>query len=451
MQNQDISGNSEGNLARHVPSKRHVRWDSQAPVKVYVIDSIFQKHPVPVLQSLSDAEDRYRLMKWHEDLQSEAKREVTNYIRKLEKQLRVSGTGWDLLCREWPTRRSTMGGEPTRYVETQIRLEYLKPWLNFPSYNDILEFSKSSRLFVENFHTEIAHTNLKPWHEFRFNGTPSTIRPLSESDVAGRLQPFFSELNNLIRLATDGPRLNTKWVCIGSGKAARMRRKGGHVSRKEPDLTAFWTDGDTPISGPWGRAYSPENTPCLIVGDFKVSSKFNPAMIQMGRIRHHQRAQHALNQIHDYMDMHHNRFGYIITETELVMFCRREAGKTGQAWGRLDYSEPIPIQAPKGERNALMVLWYFHVKYAVLGRDKGWHLSTFYHNCPLELGGGIGPRNIDGAGLDLYEAIGEDDEFTSELEDNVDDVEEWQENVSESSWMKDLDYVGQTLVSRQGT
>ena len=106
MQNQDISGSSEGSLTRHVPHKRHVQWDNQAPVKVYIIDSIFQKHPVPVLQSLSDSEDRYRLVKWREDLRSEAKREVTNYVRELEKQLRVSGTGWDLLCREWPTRRS---------------------------------------------------------------------------------------------------------------------------------------------------------------------------------------------------------------------------------------------------------------------------------------------------------------------------------------------------------
>ena len=56
--------------------------------------------------------------------------------------------------------------------------------------------------------------------------------------------------------------------------------------------------------------------------------------------------QKVMNQIHDYMDMHHNRFGYIITEKELVMFRRRDEGG---GWGRIDFSpKPIKIQAPKG-------------------------------------------------------------------------------------------------------
>ena len=70
-------------------------------------------------------------------------------------------------------------------------------------------------------------------------------------------------------------------------------------------------------------------------------------------------AQKVLNQIHDYMDMHHDRFGYVITETEVIMFKRREEN---ELWGQLNLSPAIPLHGPVGELNGLMILWYFHVK-----------------------------------------------------------------------------------------
>ena len=74
------------------------------------------------------------------------------------------------------------------------------------------------------------------------------------------------------------------------------------------------------------------------------------------------------------MDMHHNRFGYIITETELLMFRRRNENTLGQLY----FSPAIKFSAGINELNPLMVLWYFHVKYAVTGQKCC--LRSFIHN-----------------------------------------------------------------------
>jgi hypothetical protein len=94
--------------------------------------------------------------------------------------------------------------------------------------------------------------------------------------------------------------------------------------------------------------------------------------------------QKVMNQIHDYMDMHSNRFGYIITETEVVMCRRRDED---QKWGQMDFSPSLKLSPGVGEVSALMALWYFHVKYAALKLDGGWELPSFYHNCPEKLAG----------------------------------------------------------------
>jgi hypothetical protein len=94
-------------------------------------------------------------------------------------------------------------------------------------------------------------------------------------------------------------------------------------------------------------------------------------------------ANRVVDQIHDYMDMHHNRYGYIISHNELIMFRRRDASV--EKWGQLDFSPSIPITTKKGKLNAMMVLWYFHVKYAVMELEGGWRLDSTYDDCPTSL------------------------------------------------------------------
>ena len=65
---------------------------------------------------------------------------------------------------------------------------------------------------------------------------------------------------------------------------------------------------------------------------------------------------------------------------------RRRGGP--EKWGLMDYSQPIPLNAPAdNEVNAMMVLWYFHVKYAWVNSEPGHELRSAYSSCPRELGG----------------------------------------------------------------
>ena len=171
---------------------------------------------------------------------------------------------------------------------------------------------------------------------------------------------------------------------IDGGKLAMSRRENGNPDQKDPDRVAFWTDGISPRRGSNDfeqPPVPPKEVPCLIVGDFKLYLKFNHGKLDMA-CNHGGGAEHemqrVMNQIHDYMDMHHNRFGYVITERELIMFRRREGRMENHLWGHVDYSPMIPIEAESGQRNALMVLWYFHTKYAVMNESPGWRLESYY-------------------------------------------------------------------------
>jgi hypothetical protein len=167
------------------------------------------------------------------------------------------------------------------------------------------------------------------------------------------------------------------------------RRENGNPDQKAPDLAAYRTDGDVSFLNAKRkqRGHPADQTDCLIVGDFKLAAKFDRSLLfARGRSgKFHDRGQKVMNQIHDYMDMHHNRYGYIISEKELIMFRRRTSPM--EVWGHLDYSPSIPVSTDKGKLNAMMVLWYFHVKYAVLELDGGWRLPSTYHNCPEGLQG----------------------------------------------------------------
>jgi len=118
-----------------------------------------------------------------------------------------------------------------------------------------------------------------------------------------------------------------------------------------------------------------------------MASKFQHKLLlpteKNGEIRYNPEGWKVASQIHDYMDMHNNKYGYIITHNELTVF-RRRASPT-QEWGQVDFSSPIPLKAERGQLNAMMVLWYFHVKYAVMNEDGGWYLPSYYHNYPTTL------------------------------------------------------------------
>jgi hypothetical protein len=331
-----------------------------------------------------------------------AQQELNDYKDKLFraiKRFHEPKTGWELLQREWATVEPRGdGGKNTNYLNTQIQLSDIKLWPKFPTFDDIFAFSKSTALLKENFHElELpVIADDQHWSDQYFKGL--NLPPaFAETNVVEVMYPFFRQLNALLRLATyEGPTGKGNWVVIGGGKGAMERRFGGTPERKDPDRATFWTDGTNAVGDPRSRkSQDATNIPCLLVGDYKMASKFSQKMLlEACEKENHVEAQKVLNQVHDYMDMHHDRFGYIITEVELVMFRRRN---DNEKWGQIDFSPAIPIHAPEGSLNALMVLWYFHIKYVVMNLEEGYKLPSFYHNCPKELGGGRYPdRKSDG-------------------------------------------------------
>ena len=318
------------------------------------------------------------------------------------------GKGWLLMSRPWLEINSLVrDGRNTQYTNTRVRLNNLQPWDDtFPTYDDIFQFSKSTPHLRARFHEEdIGDPTFS--FETRFLTPPMVI---DEQDLAAVKNEFYVHLNYLLRLATDTGIEDQNFIMVGGGKAAKLRRLGGDAKSKIPDRTSYWTCGEYPRSSSSERNdinLLADYIPCLIVGDYKLSGKFRHEMLAERTVRTDEELQFVMNQIHDYMDMHHCRFGYILTDTELIMFRRRDgAGE----WGLMDYSRPIPQNAPaENELNAVMVLWYFHVKYAWMNMEPGYKLRSAYPNCISKLGGGFytneerhrlklppGPKSEDG-------------------------------------------------------
>lgn len=296
--------------------------------------------------------------------------------------------GWLLVSRPWLNLNSHVhDGRNTQYLNTRIVLDDLQPWDDtFPTYDDIFQFSQSTPHLRQRFHEEEIGD---PTFSFqtRFITAPMVF---DEQDLAAARNEFYVHLNYLLRLATDTGIEGQNFIMVGGGKAAKLRRLGGDAKSKIPDRASFWTCGVYPRYSSSERHDTnvpADHIPCLMVGDYKLAGKFYHQMLTERTRRTDEELQFVMNQIHDYMDMNHCRFGYILTETELIMF-RRRCGP--EKWGLMDYSQPIPLNAPAdNEVNAMMVLWYFHVKYAWMNLEPGYELRSAYSCCPRELGGGI--------------------------------------------------------------
>ena len=317
-------------------------------------------------------------------------------------------TAWEILCDGQSLQQSIKGKsrKTSKYDNTSIDMKDLRHWENFPTRTEIKNFIKENKTLCQLFFSYlIPDGEGKLWYHDVVNES-GNMPANEEISLAQNLRPFFAQLSALLKLACCGfgdsnwygSELSQRswiegvvaggknWVTIGGGKCAMERRVGGNPEHKIPDLTAFWTNGD------FSHLNAKRNTPgfpasstaCLIVGDFKMAEKFQRKMlipkIVTGSPNWLADAQNVVYQIHDYMDMHNARYGYIITHDELIMFRRRESLQ--EIWGQLDFSEAVPLRAERGKINAMMVLWYFHVKYAVMDLDGGWCLPSYYHNCP---------------------------------------------------------------------
>jgi hypothetical protein len=361
---------------RHLPNSRATKGEETLRKTIRDHPSFEDLRKRPELDQIVITRKQYEQLQ--EDTGSRAKDVISE----------TDLTGWELLinpiAHQNPIQNKSNGN--SSYDNTKVDMQDLRPWEEFPDYVVIKEFIQSNlrlrQLFHEVFLDNAASGTLS---KILFNAS-EFIPANEENSLARNFHGFFSQLSALIRLACQGQpgyegiSPHSMWIAIGGGKCAMKRRSEGTPEDKMPDLVAYWTDGDTShLNAKKAMPHPATHTDCLIVGDFKMTPKFRHSMLFKTKGRFSPEGRKVVNQIHDYMDMHHNKYGYIITHTELIMFRRRD--KPPQ-WGQLDFSQSIPVSAQRGELNAMMVLWYFHVKYAVMGEEGGWKLPSYYHLCP---------------------------------------------------------------------
>lgn len=365
--------------AKHLPNSRAV-IGKEAVLKSIRQNPSFEDFNKPEIDQVVITRDQYKA------LQDEACHAVSEIF------LQSDATAWEVLQNPIDCQKPLDGKSRSvsDYKNTHIDMKDMKPWKNFPEYHDIKAFiendTRLSKIFFEVF---LDDAGSKVWNE-KVYGDSGYIPPNEENSLARNLHAFFNQLSTLIKLVCQGlPGHNglisgSQWVTIGGGKCAMKRRTKGNPRLKVPDLAAFWTNGDySHLNAKKSQPHPACQIDCLIVGDFKMADKFNRSLLLAKKAGFYGEGKKVADQIHDYMDMHHNRYGYIITHTDLIMFRRRE--DAAQTWGQVDFSDSIPVSAERGKLNAMMVLWYFHVKYAVMGEDGGWKLPSYYHNCPKEL------------------------------------------------------------------
>lgn len=131
---------------------------------------------------------------------------------------------------------------------------------------------------------------------------------------------------------------NRSTIGFDGGSAA------SHVENYAPDLAFFNLDEE------------PMHRPNRLPGDIKSSFKWSSNLLNSGDPRDHVEYRQALGQVDFYMDQHDTRYGYILTDQELVAFRRIDDS------GRLELAEPIPwttsgtLEEP--QLTVLLALWY---------------------------------------------------------------------------------------------
>jgi len=85
-------------------------------------------------------------------------------------------------------------------------------------------------------------------------------------------------------------------------------------------------------------------------------------------------AEKVFTQIHDYMDRHEARYGYIVNDEELIFFRRR-----GTGWGHMDISPGIRHDVDGTDQQCRisttkLILFYFHL--VVAPDESKWKLES---------------------------------------------------------------------------
>jgi len=156
--------------------------------------------------------------------------------------------------------------------ELTIAPEQLRHWYNFPTFDEIISFSKRWT-GIEAVFNPIQNT-LSSTNESRFPISPMGF-DLSQGGEYD--DEFIRNLNRLIRVAhcsSTSSVSDNLYVVIDSPNFAMHWQ---HSHEAWADLVAFWTDGIHPQAGPSDRnptSSAAARVPCLLVGELRRSRDF---------------------------------------------------------------------------------------------------------------------------------------------------------------------------------
>lgn len=119
-------------------------------------------------------------------------------------------------------------------------------------------------------------------------------------------------------------------------------------------------------------ASPPHSRPNRVPGDIKPSWKWASAMRWSPENRVETEFRQVLSQVNFYMKQHHARYGFVLTDRELVVFRRTDRN------GHLELADPIPFTrgstAAQPQMTVLLALWYLGMLAAQDQGDGSWNM-----------------------------------------------------------------------------
>lgn len=207
---------------------------------------------------------------------------------------------------------------------------------------------------------------------------------VSEEAFTTQWAPQRSLLNEINRMCAAKIRGTPvpAYIEIGVGDCAKRKAPGRTDKElKRPDFAAYERvlarnrEGKNQFNG-----LEPLFTDNRIPGDAKLFRKIRRTMLPPDGYEYTGgdsavviQAQRVITQIHDYMDRHGSRYGYVVNDEELIFFRRR-----GTGWGHIDVGPAIrhdvTADPEAGIFNSKWVLFYFH--WIVANDRRQWHLPS---------------------------------------------------------------------------
>lgn len=269
----------------------------------------------------------------------------------------------------------TIGGN-SDYSGRAIRLEDVKAWKEFFTAKEVEDLWNDSPALKK-----IVSERLKEKDTDRIVlGVPPAGGMHNETCLERAWDDIQKQLNLAFEKCAEALG-QTQYVMMGDGQNAEFISPNAerNANRKRPDYAGYLKNSadDTQYLGK-----NPKAVFNRIPGDAKQFRHINRNMLppdgsKYDPERSNAEAQKVLNQIHGYMDQREARYGYIVTNEELICFRRRDCG-----WGQLEVSEAIrhdvEADGETGVLNSKYALFYLHWKVANDDDpENGWRLRSF--------------------------------------------------------------------------